>query len=164
MNHYGQMAKDHWERWLPSRYAEIPDPEYYFRSLGEQVTNQIAELWPQLAGDDPPYEGYLDKVGRLNAAKQQAEEIVLREEVPLEPEPGADPDEMEELDEQEETSLAKSQDSGWIPVIEDPTSPPKSTTFTSGALKGVTTMAALRRQPRPQTMARGVVGGEATAS
>jgi len=32
------------------------------------------------------------KVGRLNMARLQAEEIVLREQVLLPPEPGADPD------------------------------------------------------------------------
>ena len=34
-----------------------------------------------LAGKDTPGEGYLEKVGRLNAAKMQAEEIVLAETV-----------------------------------------------------------------------------------
>ena len=33
----------------------------------------------QLAGPDPVGEGYLEKVGRLNAARMQAEEVVLRE-------------------------------------------------------------------------------------
>ncbi len=31
----------------------------------------------QLAGPDPVGEGYLEKVGRLNAARMQAEEKVL---------------------------------------------------------------------------------------
>ncbi len=42
-----------------------------------------------LAGDDPPAEAYLAKVGRLNMARLQAEEIVLREQILPLPEPGA---------------------------------------------------------------------------
>jgi hypothetical protein len=40
-----------------------------------------------LEGPDLPGEGYLEKVGRLNMARMQAEELVLREVILLEPEP-----------------------------------------------------------------------------
>jgi hypothetical protein len=86
------MAQRHWARWLPERYAAIPDPNSFFSVLGEEVAQQIADLSLDLAGDDPPGEGYLEKVGRLNMARLQAEEIVLKERILLEPEPGADPD------------------------------------------------------------------------
>jgi len=92
MNHYGMTAQRHWQRWLPTRYAAIQDPDSFFSTLGEQVANRIADLTLDLAGDDPPAEDYLVKVGRLNMARLQAEEIVLREQVLLPPEPGADPD------------------------------------------------------------------------
>lgn len=119
MNHYGAMAQKHWRTWLPSRYAEIPDPDTYFQNLGQQVAAQVAELSTTMAGDDPPGETYLDKVGRLNAARQQAEEIVLAEEVLLPPEPGADPDEIQEPEQPHHQPM----DTDWIPITEDPTHP-----------------------------------------
>jgi Icc-related predicted phosphoesterase len=78
MNHYGTTAQRHWERWLPERYATIQDPGSFFLTLGEEVARQIADLALDLVGDDPPGEDYLVKVGRLNMARLQAEEIVLR--------------------------------------------------------------------------------------
>ena len=89
MNHYGVTAKRHWERWLPARYAAIQDPDSFFSTLGEEVAYRIADLTLDLTGDDPPEEDYLVKVGRLNMARLQAEEIVLREQVLLPPEPEA---------------------------------------------------------------------------
>lgn len=116
MNEYGRLAQRHWRRWLPTRYREIREPIKFFSSLGEEVEEQIAALSLELAGDDPPGETYLDKVGRLNMAKLQAEEMVLAEHVLLPAEPGVDP---------EEDSAAPSQASGreWIPVREDPSHP-----------------------------------------
>ena len=119
MNRYGAMARDHWRTWLPTRYAQISDPETYFQNLGQRVADQVAELSTTMSEDDPPGETYMDKVGRLTATRQRAEEIVLAEEVLLAPEPGADPDGIEEP---EETS-GPATDSGWIPTIEDPTHP-----------------------------------------
>ncbi|MGH3219215.1 MAG: hypothetical protein ACRDPY_10985 [Streptosporangiaceae bacterium] len=92
MNHYGTMAQRHWERWLPQRYATIQDPASFFSTLGEETAQQIADLALDLAGDDPPGEEYLVKVGRLNMARLQAEEIVLPERILLRPESGADLD------------------------------------------------------------------------
>ena len=92
MNYYGEMAREHWARWLPTRYAEIPDPVSFFSDLGSQAEARIDALADQLAGDDQPGEGYLGKAGRLGQARRQAEEIVLSEMVLLDPEPGADED------------------------------------------------------------------------
>jgi hypothetical protein len=99
MNHYGAMAQRHWERWLPERYATIQDPDSFFSMLGEEVARQIADLALDLAGDDPPGEDYSVKVGRLNMARLQAEEIVLREQVLLSPERDADPDSGDQTEE-----------------------------------------------------------------
>lgn len=90
MNRYGLMARNHWARWLPSRFAAIADPEEFFTDLGTQVAEQIDHLGLELAGDDQPGEGYLGKAGRLGQARHQAEEIVLADLVLLDPEP--DPD------------------------------------------------------------------------
>ena len=95
MNYYGEMARDHWARWLPRRYAAIEDPDSFFSDLGSQAEARIDALADQLAGDDQPGEGYLAKAGRLGQARRQAEEIVLSEMVLLEPEPGANPGQEE---------------------------------------------------------------------
>ena len=87
MNDYGRLAMVHWRRWLPTRYAAITDPEVFFSMLGRQAESQVLDLAEQLEGPDLPGEGYLEKVGRLNMARMQAEELVLREVILLEPEP-----------------------------------------------------------------------------
>ena len=93
MNHYGTMARDHWARWLPTRYAGISDPDSFFSDLGTRAERQIDQLALELAGDDPPGEGYLEKAGRLGEARHRAEELILPREILLPPEPGADEDE-----------------------------------------------------------------------
>lgn len=94
MNEYGAMAKEHWQRWLPQRYAAIEDPEAYFAALGEEVSAEIAGLWAEMQAKagNPPGEDFMDRVGRLNAMKKQAEEIVLHDLVLLPPEPGVEDD------------------------------------------------------------------------
>jgi hypothetical protein len=96
VNHYGDMAQEHWARWLPHQYAAIEDPDSFFLDLGNRASERIAELASEFAGDRRPGEGYLERVGRLGQARRQAEEIVLREMILLEPEPGADEDDREE--------------------------------------------------------------------
>jgi len=77
MNKYAKLARDHWTRTDPARVQAIPNPEMFFRDLGEQVETQVQELAQRLAGADQPGEEYLQKVGRLNMARLQAEEAVL---------------------------------------------------------------------------------------
>jgi hypothetical protein len=94
VNEYGAMARDHSRHWRPASYAEITDPESYFTDLGDRVAQEIADLWAELRGraGNPPGEDYLARVGRLNALRKQAEEIVLADLVLLPPEPGASAD------------------------------------------------------------------------
>ena len=92
MNWYGVMAQNHWARWLPQRYATIEDPDSFFSTLGQETARQIDELATELAGDDEPGEDYLAKAGRLTAARSQAEEIILPQQVLLPPEPGTSED------------------------------------------------------------------------
>ena len=92
MNRYGLMAQKHWARWLPSRYAQIEDPDSFFSDLGRLTAERIDSLALDLAGDDRPGEGYLGKAGRLGQARHQAEEIVLADLILLEPEPGVGED------------------------------------------------------------------------
>ena len=92
MNRYGAMARSHWARWLPQRYATITDPDSFFSALGLEAARQIDELTAELAGDDLPGLGYLAKAGRLTAARSQAEEIILPQQVLLPAEPGTSED------------------------------------------------------------------------
>lgn len=95
MNRYGAMARSHWARWLPQRYATIKDPDSFFLALGQETARQVDELSTELAGDDQPGDSYLAKAGRLTAARSQAEEIILPQQVLLAPEPetSEDPEE-----------------------------------------------------------------------
>jgi hypothetical protein len=85
MNPFGQRAMAHWQRWLPNRYSQIENPETFFEDLGTEVEQQIVDVSQAMAGDDPPEEGFLEKVGRLRMARFMAEEQVLREMVLLQP-------------------------------------------------------------------------------
>lgn len=95
MNHYGTRARRHWQTFLPTRYAQIEDPETFFTHLGEQVETEIETLEQSLAGEDPPGETYLEKLGRLRTARLNAEDQVLREMVLLPAEPGSPMDEAQ---------------------------------------------------------------------
>jgi hypothetical protein len=94
MNEYGSMARDHWRRWLPGRHAAIEDPDAFFAALGEEVAAEIAGLWAEMSIDagNPLGEDFLERVGRLNAIRKQAEEIILAGRVLLPPEAGAEDD------------------------------------------------------------------------
>lgn len=95
MNRYGRMAMEHWKKFCPQNFARIPDPETFFQKLGEEVEAQIIHLASSLAGKDEPGEGYMEKLGRLNMARANAESQILREMVLL-------PSEEDELEEQKE--------------------------------------------------------------
>ena len=79
MNQYGTMAQDHWRKYLPRRYQQIPDPETYFRNLGDEVAERVDELSRALEGEGRPGEGYLQRLGRLNMARLNAESQALQE-------------------------------------------------------------------------------------
>ena len=95
MNRYGKHAQETWKMLAPSQYAQIPDPEAWFTTLGEEAETSVGELSAQLAGPDPEGETYLEKVGRLNAATNQAEEIVRAEMLTPQDQDPTDEDEMD---------------------------------------------------------------------
>jgi len=90
MNSYGRRAQSHWKITDPDRYEAIRDPETFFGQLGEQAELQVQEMAASLAGPDQPGEEYLQKVGRLNMARLQAEEVVLTDLVWISPPQQAD--------------------------------------------------------------------------
>ena len=97
MNKYGALAKEHWERVDPERYRAIEDPQTFFSDLGEQVSIQVCDLEDTLAGPDRPGETFLEKAGRLNMARIQAEEVVLSDLVWIR-EPESEEDEGDQPD------------------------------------------------------------------
>jgi hypothetical protein len=82
MNHYGDLARTHWATYRPRQYGLISDPETFFTVLGEQISDEIAELTAVLEGQAPAGETFLAKIGRLNMARLSAQEQVLRETLP----------------------------------------------------------------------------------
>ena len=95
MNRYGRQAETMWKQACPRRYAALEDPEAFFTGLGEQAMEMVAELEARIAGPDVPGEAYLEKVGRLNAARNQAEEIA-RAEILAPPETEGEPETEDE--------------------------------------------------------------------
>ena len=100
MNEYGKRAQRAWQQLAPSAYALIPNPSLHFSTLGQTAADQVVDLTTQLVGPDVPGEGFAQKVGRLNAAKMRAEEIVAadllippRDEWDPTNDPGDEPDE-----------------------------------------------------------------------
>lgn len=79
MNSYARFAEQAWQTLAPARYQALEDPKAFFSDLGIQAQQMVMELATQLEGPDLPGETYFEKVGRLNAAKMQAEEIVRAE-------------------------------------------------------------------------------------
>ena len=96
MNTYGKFAQEAWKTTAPAEYALIPDPDQWFEALGEEAAQRVGELMMELAGPDPAGEAYLEKVGRLNASKMQAEEIVRAEMLTPDPSVQQEPEEDEE--------------------------------------------------------------------
>ena len=96
MNTYGKFAQEAWRTTAPAEYALIPDPDQWFEALGEEAAQRVGELMMELAGPDPAGEAYLEKVGRLNASKMQAEEIVRAEMLTPDPSVQQEPEEDEE--------------------------------------------------------------------
>lgn len=100
MNAYGKFAQDTWKMLAPSQYALIPDPEAWFTDLGKQAETAVVDLMMQLEGPDIKGETYLGKVGRINAAKRQAEEIIRAEMLTPQPE-----DQEEDPEDEAESSM-----------------------------------------------------------
>jgi hypothetical protein len=83
MNSFATRMMSRWRTIDPEGFAAIEDPETFFSSLAAEAEIQIQDTQTELAGPDLPDEQTLGKVGRLNAARSQAEEIVLAEMLPV---------------------------------------------------------------------------------
>ena len=72
MNHYGDQARTALADVPAEPVQQISDPETFFTVLGEQISDEIAELTAVLEGQTPAGETFLEKIGRLNMAKLTA--------------------------------------------------------------------------------------------
>jgi hypothetical protein len=84
VNRYGAQAQRHWQQNFPDRIRELEDAETFFTQLGEDVSETIETMARTLAGAQPPGEGFMQRLQRLNTARAMAESHVLREMVLLE--------------------------------------------------------------------------------
>ena len=100
MNQYGRFAEQSWQMLAPARYAALEDPNHFFSTLGQEAQTRVVWLAEQMQGPDPTGETYWEKVGRLNAIRMQAEEIVRAEMLTPEPETLEEDDENAGFDPQ----------------------------------------------------------------
>lgn len=82
MNSYARRALRYWQNNLPRQYAQISNPEKFFATMGETMAEQINTLATQMEGPDDPNETFLDKLGRLNRVRTEAEHTVMGEMLP----------------------------------------------------------------------------------
>ncbi len=100
MNTHGQHAMETMRNHDPETFRQIPNPEEYFSTLGDQIQEQIWEttevLLPQRTADQTP----MEFIGLSNMARFRAREIVYQELIysSLPPEPET----MEEVPETDE--------------------------------------------------------------
>jgi hypothetical protein len=75
------LAEQWYQQYLPQAYDGMSPTERatFFGTLGEQAAQEIEQVSEALAGDDPPNETFEEKAGRLNAARAQATELVMRQ-------------------------------------------------------------------------------------
>lgn len=109
MSDYATIAKKNWQRLNPSQYQKLENPDEFFQNLAEQAEDQVNQLQLSLAGHDSPNEDLYQKWGRLNAAKQQAEEIVIADLLTPPREQWEDDPETEEDEQPDPTWLAINQ-------------------------------------------------------
>lgn len=77
---YLEQVRTYFRNYLPSRVATLEDPESYFAELAEAIAEQVATVSTQLEVTSRlPEESYLQRVGRLNAVRAQAQELALTE-------------------------------------------------------------------------------------
>lgn len=100
INRYGLEARVYWKRWLPRRFAALPDPVAFFAALGDQIEQQVGDLWDQMVATDQPPAGetHEERVARLGRLKATAEYEVVGELVRLPPEPEPEAEAEADLD------------------------------------------------------------------
>lgn len=95
MSGWGQLARDHWQHYLPNRLAALDDPDAYFEALEDEATAYYVAIRDgMLKGVNPNNGtiGWAEFLKRIAWANQTAREIVGVELIFI---PGEDTDEDE---------------------------------------------------------------------
>jgi hypothetical protein len=94
MNMHGKHAMETMKNHDPESYNQIQNPEEYFSNLGNQISEQIEALMPQLLPPRTMDQPTTEVLGGINMARVRARELVYQEMIysSLPPEP----EEMEE--------------------------------------------------------------------
>ncbi len=89
---YAETAQRYWETYLPSRHAQLEDPETFYRELASQVRAEIAAAMASTRPEAglPENPTYLQIRAAHEGARKAAEEQALTELVFLTPEPGTE--------------------------------------------------------------------------
>lgn len=101
MSSFERTARQNWQGLAPSAVEQMENPDEFFRAKAQEAQEMFDAILPGIEGPDVPGESYLEKVGRLNAARLQAEATV-NEQVLTPPQ-----DEQEELEEPEPDEEAR---------------------------------------------------------
>ena len=91
---YGRTAERHWRTFLPTAYANLENPEEFFEELDERVMALVDEMQANLLAGQTLSTETGEREKQLSAARRQAEETVLAEEVFLPAEPGQEANEL----------------------------------------------------------------------
>ncbi len=81
MNTYGNLAMQRVHAEATEQFRQIENPEAVFSDLGERIASQVDMIATEMEQTTPssPDEPYLERVGRLNSIRRQAEEIAMNE-------------------------------------------------------------------------------------
>lgn len=104
VNHYGQMAWDHWRQHRPEDLATIEDPTRFFSELGEQVAETVLERTEQLLASQEKATGFVARYAQEQTARQTAEDETLRTMAFTDPTSSATDDTIS--DQTDDTTLA----------------------------------------------------------
>ena len=79
---YAARAEAHWKTHLPSRYAKLTRPEAFFNDLGHQIEARVDQAETNLLQGHCPTGSFLDNYRARQAARNQAEHLVLQDMLP----------------------------------------------------------------------------------
>lgn len=121
MNHYGALAKEHWKSYRPTRYQQLEDPERFFSDLGDQIADQVQTLSLELTSNQRAELNQLpdlQRIGRLNAIRKQAEEVVFADLIWPQDQTDSttsnnSPDQPDQIDQIDQTASESREDRLW---------------------------------------------------
>lgn len=82
MSYWGHLAREHWQRHLPQRYAALEDPDAFFDALDDEASTYYTAIRDGLLAGLNPNNGtisWAEFLDRVASADQTAHEIVETE-------------------------------------------------------------------------------------